>query len=154
MGIKKSLGFQLITIIALLSSCGPDYNEEFIDFVIINESGVDIVLNPNPPVGEQFPNNERSSLMIENNDAFSELMEISTRNANFSFQTFFGTNNVEVIFGNERRTLYSCVNSDLNNNCDNPRNILTFRADSDNRAEYTFIISDFESATPCDGPCN
>ena len=154
MGIKKSLGFKLMTIIGLVCSCGPDYNEEFIDFVIINESGVDIVLNPNPPVSEQFPNDERTSLMIENNGAFSEVIEISTRNANFSFQTFFGTNNVEVIFGNERITLYSCVSNDPNNNCNNPRNILTFRADSDNRAEYTFTENDLENAEPCEGPCN
>lgn len=154
MGTKKSLGLQLITIIALVSSCGPDYNERFIDFVIINESGVDIILNPKLPLHEPFPNDPKSSLIVRNNDAFSEVMHISTRNSSFTFRTFFGTNNIEVIFGNERRTLYSCVSSDPNNNCDNPRNILTFRADQDNRAEYTFTTSDFESAIPCDGDCD
>lgn len=154
MGTKKPLGIQVtIIFVILLGACGPDYNEELIDFVIFNESGLDIMINSNPSIGEQFPITERPPLMIENNDTFSEVMKISTRNASFSFQTFFGTNNIEIVYGNQRKAFFSCVSSDGNNNCSNARNILKFGPDSNNRAEYTFTISDFDSAEPFDGPC-
>ncbi|GMN11411.1 hypothetical protein MTsPCn9_09820 [Croceitalea sp. MTPC9] len=155
MGIKKSLGIKIIVVcVVFFCSCGPDYNEEFIDFVIINESGIDIRINPNPPISEQFPTSVRSSFLVANNDAFSEVIEINTRDANFSFRTFFGTDNIEIIYGNERKVSYSCANGDESNNCENSRNILSFRANSDNRAEYIFTVNDFDIAMPCDGNCN
>jgi hypothetical protein len=155
MGIKKSLGFKIIFICFIITySCGPDYNEQFVDYVIINESGIEITINSKPSTGEQFASELRLPLRIENNSSFSEVLEISSRNASTSFQTFFGTNNIEVIFGDERKSLFSCAPSDENNNCGNQRNILKFIPDSSNRNEYTFTPNDFDSADICDNSCN
>ncbi len=155
MGVKKSLGFKIVIVFVLtLVSCNPDYSEKLVDFVIINESGVDIRINSKPPIIETFSGNERTPLVIENNSAFSELIEISTRYADFSFDTFFRTDNIEVIFNNNRKILFSCASSDENNNCSNQRNILKFIPDSNNRNEYTFTVSDFDASELCDGNCN
>lgn len=154
MGIKKSLGRLVkLTFILLFISCNPEENEIWIDYVIINESGVEIRIESNPSVENLGSNEPRSDLVLQNNEAFSERIQFTNQSSNIDFKTFFRTDNIDIIYDNNRKTSYSCSSSE-DNNCGDTRNILKFGPNSEDRAEYTFTISDFDSAILCNGNCD
>ena len=153
MGIKKSLGLIAVIVVFWFHSCNPEENEILIDYVIINQSGVEIRIESNSSIDNIGENSPRSDLILKNNETFSERIQFTNQNSNIDFRTFFGTDNIDVIFNNSRKVFFSCSSSE-SNNCDNPRNILKFGPDTEDRAEYTFTENDLENAEPCEGPCN
>lgn len=156
MGTKKQLvrPYLLIGFIGLLISCDRNVNETLVDFIITNESGVDIEVIALEPIGVGgFDKEQKARFVIEDNSTYSEKVLINER---FSmchcFSEFFQTNRVSFVFNGQRKITYICsVNS---GDCSDSRNILKFSSDANNRAEYTFTISDFDSAEPCDGTCD
>lgn len=157
MGIKKPLGRLSVIasiVFGIVFGCDPKPNEALIDYIIFNESGADIRIVSNPPTSLFQSGDERETIEIENEGAYSQNVFVSAENSEFSFLTFFGTDNINIYFNNERFIFFNCPSSGENGNCSDARNILKFIPDGNNRAEYTFTISDFESATPCDGHCD
>lgn len=154
MEFEKPMGRLIFNIFLFLSllSCDKKVEETLIDYVIFNESGRSVTIIPNEDAN--FPKT-LGPITILNNEGFSERI---IRNERFdrdtTFATYFGTDSITILFQNQRQITYSCLGNNNENNCLESRNILKVEPNLENRAEYTFTTADFETAVPCDGPCN
>jgi hypothetical protein len=144
--------FGIFLILIGLFSCDLNVNEEIIEYVIINDSDYLIEIIPAPATNFR---DTKTKIILRRNDTYSGTRLWNERfDSGKGFRTFLGTDSVNIIFGNERKIIYSSISSNNFNNCDDSRNLLLTSPElGTKRVEYLFTNQDFDCATICPDEC-
>jgi len=141
-----------LTLIGFFS-CDLNVNEELIEYVIINDSDHAIEIIPIPTTNNF--GETKAKFTLRKNDLYSETRLWNERfDGDQGFSTFLGTDRLKIIFGTQRKIIYSFNRDNDSNNCDDSRNLLrTLPETVTNRVEYIFTNDDFECAIICEDAC-
>ncbi|MHB0756918.1 hypothetical protein [Polaribacter sp. M15] len=139
----------------ILISCGPEASCEIYNYTVRNESGTDIKIT-----GYNTANNKLQSFFVElkNNEGLTKSYENCPPGEipYYSFNNFFESDSIKIIFSTNKKIFYKKVIICENNNDDSKRNLLNeclYNSNRNKTESFIFTVQDYENAIDCNRNC-